>query len=236
MLGGDINDAISYACGLECIHTYSLIHDDLPCMDNDDMRRGKPTCHKEFSEATALLAGDALLNRAFEIMSDPENNPITATKIIREVSRLSGTEGMIGGQVVDLMCEGDENVSEETLNYIHSHKTGGLIKAAAIIGAVCGNANIEETEKILDFSENLGLAFQIKDDILDFVGDEDLLGKPVGSDKKNKKTTFVTLMGIEKATDVLERTTEAAKAALSIFGDKNRFLCSLADFLLERNF
>ena len=236
MLGGNVEKALPYACALECIHTYSLIHDDLPCMDNDDMRRGKPTCHKAFDEATALLAGDALLNRAFEIMSTYGTDNDCTVEVIKYVSNNSGTEGMIGGQVVDLMCEGDGNVSEETLRYIHRNKTGALISAAAMIGAICGNATDEEKVKILEFSDNLGLAFQIKDDILDFVGDDELLGKPTGSDEENDKTTFVTLMGIEKAEEELQRTTKAAKAALEVFGAENEFLCSLADFLLKRNF
>ena len=236
MLGGDIMKALPYACAIECIHTYSLIHDDLPCMDNDDMRRGKPTCHKAFDEATALLAGDALLNRACEIMSTYGEDDECTVKVIKNVSDNSGTEGMIGGQVVDLMCEGDENVSEETLRYIHKNKTGALITASAMIGAICGKASENEKAKILEFSQNLGLAFQIKDDILDFIGDDKVLGKPTGSDKENNKTTFVTLMGIDKAKAHLERTTLAAKAALNEFGDKNEFLCSLADFLLKRDF
>ncbi len=235
MLGGDINKALPFACALECIHTYSLIHDDLPCMDNDDLRRGKPTCHKAFDESTALLAGDALLNRAFEIMAEANASPEVTVGVMREVAHLSGTEGMIGGQVVDLDSEG-EKIDKEKLGYIHEHKTGALIKAATMIGAICANATETEKEKILEYAENLGLAFQIKDDILDYIGDEKLLGKPTGSDEENHKNTFVTLMGIDEATLELERTTTAAKAALDIFGDKNRFLIELADFLLERNY
>ena len=157
-------------------------------------------------------------------------------EIIKTVSNLSGTEGMIGGQVVDLLYEEKSDATQEVLEYIHTHKTGALILAATLISAICADATETEREKIVEFAQNLGLAFQIKDDILDFIGDEELLGKPVGSDEENNKTTFVTLMGLEKAKDALERTTMAAKAALDIFGDKNSFLCSLADFLLERNF
>ncbi len=235
MLGGDINQAMPFACALECIHTYSLIHDDLPCMDNDDLRRGKPTCHKAFGESTALLAGDALLNRAFEIMAEAKVSPDITVAVMKEVSYFAGTEGMIGGQVVDLDSEG-KKISKEKLMYIHENKTGALIKAAAIIGAICGKATEEEKSQILLYAENLGLAFQIKDDILDFIGDEKLLGKPTGSDEENRKNTFVTLMGIDNATAELERTTQAAKASLNIFGEKNRFLIDLADFLLERNY
>lgn len=236
MLGGDIKDAVPFACAIECIHTYSLIHDDLPCMDNDDLRRGRPTNHKVFGEATALLAGDSLLNLAFEIMSSANYDSEKIVKIIKTVSNLSGTEGMIGGQVVDLLYEETNDANIEILEYIHKHKTGALICASALIGAICGDATDTEKERIIEFSSNLGLAFQIKDDILDFIGDESLLGKPIGSDRENNKTTFVTLMGIDKATEVLNRTTLASKAALDIFGERNSFLCDLSDFLLERNF
>lgn len=235
MLGGKADDALSFACALECIHTYSLIHDDLPCMDNDDLRRGRPTCHKVFGEANALLAGDALLNRAFEIISSANADTAIIRDIMKEVSYHSGTEGMIGGQVVDLESEGKTVISEETIKYIHEHKTGALIKAAALIGAICGNATEGEKEKVLDYAQNLGLAFQIKDDILDFTGDVNLLGKPIGSDKENNKSTFVTIAGLDAAEDMLKRTTMAAKAALSDFGERNSFLISLADYLLERN-
>lgn len=236
MLGGELSAVIPYACGIECIHTYSLIHDDLPCMDNDDMRRGKPTCHKAFGEANALLAGDALLNRAFEIMSFYGENAEITAEVIKCVSVNSGTEGMIGGQVVDLLCENTENVSYETLGYIHRRKTGALIIASALAGAICANADEKTMKCVESFAENLGLAFQIKDDILDVCGNEKVLGKPTGSDEENHKTTFVTLIGIDRAKEELKRTTSAAKAALSTFGAENEFLCSLADFLLKRDF
>lgn len=236
MLGGDINDALDFACGLECIHTYSLIHDDLPCMDNDDLRRGKPTCHMAFDEATALLAGDALLNCAFEIMSSAKVKPEITVNIIREVSHLSGTEGMIGGQVVDLANENRSVIDESVLAYTYERKTAALIKAAAAIGADCAEALEEEKKKIFEFAENLGLAFQIKDDILDCLGDEKLLGKPIGSDEENDKKTFVTALGIQGAERRLETATNMAKEALDMFGEKSEFLRNLADFLLERNY
>ncbi len=235
MLGGNIEYALPFAAALECIHTYSLIHDDLPCMDDDGLRRGRPTCHVAYDESTALLAGDALLNRAFEIMTSAQIEPNIIVDIVKTVSGLSGTEGMIGGQVVDLDSEG-KKIDYDKLSYIHKLKTGALIKAAALIGAICAKATQTEKDKIIEYAENLGLAFQIKDDILDHIGDEKLLGKPTGSDEENDKNTFVTLMGIDDATRELERTTLAAKAALSIFGEKNRFLIALADFLLERNY
>ena len=194
MLGGDIREALPFACALECIHTYSLIHDDLPCMDNDDLRRGRPTNHKVFGEATALLAGDSLLNLAFEIMSSAGIESGKTVEIIKTVSNLSGTEGMIGGQVVDLLYEESNDATQEVLEYIHKHNTGALILAATLIGAICGEATEREREKIVEFAQNLGLAFQIKDDILDFIGDEELLGKPVGSDEENNKTTLFSVI------------------------------------------
>ena len=236
MLGTDASAALDFACALECIHTYSLIHDDLPCMDNDDLRRGKPTCHKAFSEDTALLAGDSLLNRAFEIMAAADSPPQTVVEVIKTVSFYSGTEGMIGGQVVDLKNEGVENLTEDELVYTHERKTGALITAASMIGAICAGASDEQKKKIMDFSENLGLAFQIKDDILDFSGDEKLLGKPTGSDEQNHKNTFVTVLGTKEATKRLENTTAKAKSALASFGEKSEFLNALADFLLKRNY
>lgn len=236
MLGGDARSVLNFACALECIHTYSLIHDDLPCMDNDDLRRGRPTCHKAFSEDTALLAGDSLLNRAFEIMAEADSPPKTVVEIICTVSYYSGTEGMIGGQVVDLKNEGAKNLTEDDLIYTHKRKTGALITAASMIGAICAGASEKQKKKIADFSENLGLAFQIKDDILDFTGDEKVLGKPTGSDEENHKNTFVTVLGIDEAEKRLENATAKAKSAIAEFGEKGEFLNALADFLLRRNY
>lgn len=239
--GADANDAARVALAVECIHNYSLIHDDLPCMDNDDLRRGRKTCHKVYGESTALLAGDGLLNLAFEILSD-ESKFRTLTsdrliKIIRCLSGASGVFGMIGGQVVDLECETRNDVKIDELIYLHNHKTGALISAAVKCGCLCANTCLSEIEDALDvYSQKLGLAFQIKDDILDVVGDEKLLGKPVGSDAEEEKNTFVTLLGLKKAEAYLENLTNEAKKALIPIGNKGKFLDSLADYLLARKY
>lgn len=199
-VGGNIEKALPFACAMEMIHTYSLIHDDLPAMDNDDFRRGKKTCHKMFDEGIAILAGDCLLNYAFEIMFNAvaeggNKNCIEAAKIISE---FSGTKGMLVGQVVDVISE-DKPVDEKTLMYIHNNKTGGLIKAALMAGALVGGANEQQVKIFEKIGYNMGIAFQIKDDILDVTSTTDVLGKPVFSDEKNNKTTYVTMFGLEKA-------------------------------------
>ncbi len=238
MLGGELQDALRFAIGIECIHTYSLIHDDLPCMDNDDLRRGRPTCHKQFDEATALLAGDGLLTFAFEYMTDLsafEN--IDTNSVLRIVNKIAcgaGCEGMIGGQIIDLAGEGKSSLDEKTLNYMHNRKTGALIRISAFAGAVCGGASDAETEALLKFADNIGLAFQIQDDILDCIGDTAVLGKPIGSDEENKKATYATLLGIDDAKKKAKKLTDSAIEALTIFGDKAEFLISLANSLMNR--
>ncbi len=238
MLGGEIENALRFAVGIECIHTYSLIHDDLPCMDNDDLRRGRPTCHKKFDESTALLAGDGLLTYAFEYMTEfSAFNDIDARdilKITNQISKGAGCSGMIGGQVVDLASEGKRDLNEEILTYMHNRKTGALIRISAFAGAVCGGASDEQINALIDYADNLGLAFQIQDDILDCVGDAKLLGKPIGSDAENEKTTFVTLLGLEGAKKRAKDLTKRAIDALEIFGDKAEFLISLASYLMDR--
>ncbi len=238
MLDGEIQNALQFAVGIECIHTYSLIHDDLPCMDNDDLRRGRPTCHKKFDESTALLAGDGLLTYAFEYMTDfSAFNDIDARdilKITNQISKGAGCNGMIGGQVVDLASEGKRDLNEETLTYMHNRKTGALIRISAFAGAVCGGASDEQINALLDYADNLGLAFQIQDDILDCVGDAKLLGKPIGSDAENEKTTYVTLLGLDGAKKRAKDLTNRAIDALKIFGDKAEFLISLASYLMDR--
>ncbi len=198
MYNKSYQDVIPVACAIEMIHTYSLIHDDLPCMDDDDLRRGHPTNHKVFGEAVAVLAGDGLLNEAMSVMfnycSVEKQNGIMACKLIADSA---GTEGMIGGQIVDILSEG-KTISYENLCYMHEKKTGALIKASILSGAILGNAPDSDLEKLADFGEKLGLAFQIKDDILDVVGDEDTLGKKVNSDISNDKTTFITTFGLEE--------------------------------------
>lgn len=247
ILGAKEADILPFACGLEMIHTYSLIHDDLPAMDNDDLRRGRPTCHKQFNEALAILAGDALLNKAFEVMSEyacTMGDTAAGLRIIRAVSSLSGTEGMIGGQVTDLESEG-KLVDEEILRHTYACKTGALLKAPAYIAieaarsAKQGNANLPYTEPenaLLRYAEAVGLAFQIKDDILDIEGDTETLGKPVGSDEEQHKTTFVTVYGLAESKRILAEKTAEALAVADSFGESGAFLRFLAMFLLERRY
>ena len=233
MLGGSAENALCFAVGIECIHTYSLIHDDLPCMDNDDLRRGMPTCHKKFGEATALLAGDGLLTAAFEHMADCGCG--AAQRIICEAAKAAGCAGMIGGQIVDIESENTGNADLDRLRYMYSGKTGALIRLSALSGALAAGAEESETAAAVRFADKLGLAFQIKDDILDFEGDEAVLGKPIGSDAENKKTTYVTICGADEAKRVLSELTAEAVCALGGFGEKSDFLRSLAEYLLERS-
>lgn len=234
MCGGDEQDIIPFACAMEMIHTYSLIHDDLPAMDNDDLRRGKPTNHIKFGEATAILAGDALLNKAFEIVSSHDfKNPHLAIKALKELSKSSGTEGMIGGQIVDMESEG-KKITADTLAYIHLLKTGAIIRSSCTIGAIMSGASEEEIEAVDEFASKLGTAFQIQDDILDCIGSEEELGKPIGSDKDSGKNTYVKLLGIEKSKELVREYSQYAIDALEIFGGKAEFLKNLTIYLTER--
>lgn len=234
MCGGDINEVLPFACALEMIHTYSLIHDDLPAMDNDDLRRGKPTSHKQFGEATAILAGDALLNKAFEVVSQYSgNNSDRAIKAINILAVSSGTEGMIGGQIVDMQSEG-RDITLDELRYLHLNKTGAIIRSACKIGAVMSGADSVEIKAVDEFSENLGIAFQIQDDILDVTGTEAELGKPIGSDAEEGKNTYVSLLGLQKSKDMSEEYSKKAKQALDIFGEKANTLKELTDYLTDR--
>lgn len=237
LVGGDTIEALPMACALEMIHTYSLIHDDLPAMDNDDYRRGKLTNHKVFGEAMAVLAGDALLNKAFEIAVDESLkkniNPVKIVNALSIIANASGTEGMIGGQVVDLEAE-NKKINEGHLSYMHLHKTGALIIASAKAGAVIGGASQEKLHALAVYSKNIGLAFQIKDDILDIEGDSDKLGKPIGSDVNNNKSTFVSLLGLEKSRKKVRELTDEAMNSLNVFGDQSWFLKELALYLVNR--
>ena len=236
MLGGKTKDVLPFACAMEMIHTYSLIHDDLPAMDNDDLRRGKPTNHKVFGEAMAILAGDALLNKAFEIVSSAEyENQKNALKAISILSNSSGTEGMIGGQVVDIESE-NKSISSDELLYLHSLKTGAIIRSSGVSGAVMSNAKDEEINAIDNFCYNLGIAFQIQDDLLDVLGNSELLGKNTGSDKENQKTTFITLFGVEKSKQAVSEYTQKAISSLGIFAGKENMLKELAYHLINRNY
>lgn len=235
MCGGKTEDALPFACAIEMIHTYSLIHDDLPCMDNDSMRRGKPSCHIKFGESYALLAGDALLTYAFEYAlksSFSVSNPSAALEAVQILSELSGVSGMIGGQVVDLKSEG-KNVALDVLHTMDSLKTGALIKASALMGTVIGGGSEEQRQAAVQYAENLGQAFQIVDDILDVTADEKELGKPVGSDKESGKSTYVSLLGLDKSQKIVDELTGKAIDALRVFDDTD-FLVELTERLASR--
>lgn len=236
MCGGDAEDVLPFACAMEMIHTYSLIHDDLPAMDNDDLRRGKPTNHIQFDEATAILAGDALLNMAFEITSSYKNEKISDGAALRAISvlaRSAGACGMIGGQMIDIESEQKE-LSLEELTALHSLKTGAIIRASGVCGAILAGADDEQIKAVDDFCRNLGIAFQIQDDILDVTGNEEELGKKIGSDVQNNKNTYVTLTSLEDAEKMSEEYTKKAEKALERFGEKADGLLYIADMLLGR--
>ncbi len=232
--GGDVNNALSAACALEMIHTFSLIHDDLPCMDDDDMRRGKPSCHKAYGEAMALLAGDALLNYAYQLIADDESISFEMRiKLISDLSKSVGVDGMIGGQVIDTTYSGGFN--DETLLDMYSMKTGALLKTACKMGCIAAKADAHKIKSAESFSEKLGLAFQIIDDILDISGDEKLLGKPIGSDAESGKVTYASLNGIEKSREFARRLTEEALEMLDEF-ENNELLKELTRYLLNRDY
>lgn len=234
--GGDVQKALPVACAIEMIHTYSLIHDDLPCMDNDDFRRGMPSCHIKYGEEYALLAGDGLLTRAFGAVADSEfarENPVGALKIISLMSSLSGANGMIGGQVVDLINE-EKSAPIEVMETMDRLKTGALIKCSALMGCICAGANEYYINAACEYAEKIGHAFQIVDDILDVTGDEKELGKPVGSDKVSCKSTYVTLLGLEMAQQYADRLTQEAIDDLKVFSDEGEFLKNLAEKLSKR--
>lgn len=235
MFGGDEAAALPFACAVEMIHTYSLIHDDLPCMDNDDLRRGKPTNHKVFGEAIALLAGDALLTGAFEAAaSNTVAGAEISAKAVAYLAGSAGRYGMIGGQIMDL--EGEKRaLSADELLRLHSLKTGALISAASVLGALAAGVELTDPrmEAVVTYAENIGLAFQIVDDILDCTGDEKLLGKAIGSDANNQKTTFMSFYSVEEAQFYAERLTREAIRAIEKFEGADA-LSSLADWLLHR--
>ncbi len=231
--GGDIEAALPFAHAVEMIHTYSLIHDDLPCMDDDDERRGKPSCHKAFGEAFALLAGDALLTLAFETLA---SSTFPAPRIVEAVmllSKAAGFAGMVGGQELDLKNVGEVD-SVETLRHTDALKTGAMIKAACLLGCVAAGASEAQRGAASVYAENIGLAFQIMDDILDVTGDTKTLGKPVGSDEKNDKATYVSILGVEASKKLVDALTQNAIAALDIFGTEGDFLRTLAVRLSAR--
>ena len=235
MCGGDVSKYLDIACTIEMIHTFSLIHDDLPCMDNDDYRRGMPSCHKAFDENIALLAGDALNTLAFEVIANAAmEQRITADKAVMLTSVLShavGTSGMIGGQVIDLQSEG-KIISLDTLNKLQEQKTGALIEAACVMGVILGG-DFGKIPEAADYANALGRAFQIVDDILDVTGSFEELGKPIGSDDEQHKNTYVSLMGLEESKAAADKLTGEDLGYLEIFKD-NEFLCDLTKSLLER--
>lgn len=233
-VGQDGTTFIQTACGLEMIHTYSLIHDDLPAMDNDDYRRGKPTNHKIYGEAMAILAGDALLTMAFEtIAQQPDADAAKLLRVIGEISAAVGSAGMVGGQAIDLLSE-NSRVGIDVLQKMHAAKTGDLFKAALRSGAILASADETQLTALTVYAEKFGLAFQITDDILDVVGDEVQIGKPVGSDEKNHKSTYVTLYSLEEARKMAQQAVNEAVEALNCFGAEADFLRVLVRYLIER--
>ena len=238
ILGKNKTKGIASGVGIEMIHSYSLVHDDLPALDNDDFRRGKLTTHKKFGEAEGILIGDALLTHAFYILTARNSHlaPEQIVEIVKLTSSYAGINGMIGGQMMDIASEG-KRIDMETLKYIHSNKTGKLIKLPVEIGCIIGEATPEEKETLIKFSELIGLAFQIKDDILDIEGDFLTLGKPVGSDQELEKSTYPALIGLNESKELLKNTIEEAKSILiERFGEeKSAILLKLADYIGNRN-
>jgi geranylgeranyl pyrophosphate synthase len=233
--GNNQSDPLPAAVAIECVHTYSLIHDDLPCMDNDDLRRGRPTCHKQFDEATALLAGDALLTYAFEILSC--NYPADLSLgLVRELATAAGSRELIGGQMEDLLAEKCTTVTADQLNFIHHKKTAAMIEAALAMGGWIGQGrpSAEPLNRLHTFGRHLGLAFQIVDDILDATADSATLGKTAGKDAKANKATFVKLYGIDGARDRAQKHTEAALLELVKLPGDTTFLRQLVDAMLKR--
>lgn len=232
--GGKGDNALPTACAIELIHTYSLIHDDLPALDDDVLRRGKATCHVAYGEDIALLAGDALYAEAFQLVSAlQESPPVVVVALLGELSRATGVRGMVGGQVVDLSSEG-EQPDAATVNFIHEHKTGDLIAASAVCGALIAGADGEKVEVVREYGRRLGLAFQITDDILDLTGETAVLGKTAGSDRKLKKMTFPGVFGLDKAHELAEKAVQEAEQALGQLPFDTRPLRDLAWFVCQR--
>jgi geranylgeranyl diphosphate synthase type II len=236
-VGGDASEAMPVACALELIHTYSLIHDDLPAMDDDDLRRGQPTCHKKFDEATAILAGDGLLTEAFRIVADAApkfaGREAVLLEVLQLVAQAAGYQGMVGGQMLDLMAEG-RKITHKELETVHRMKTGALLTAAVRSGALVGGGSRQEVTQLTNYGEKFGLAFQITDDILDVEGDAREMGKAVGGDAKRQKATYPSLLGPEQAKTWARKVVESAVADLEPLGERAAPLQELARYLLVR--
>ena len=233
--GGHGEDYLTSACAVEMIHTYSLIHDDLPAMDDDDYRRGKLTNHKVYGAGLATLAGDALLTMAFELLARQQGVPAeTMLRVVREISEAAGANGMVGGQALDLASEG-KRIDMDTLRRMHMAKTGALFRASVRSGAILGGADEAQLAALTKYAEAFGLAFQITDDILDVTGDAAAIGKPVGSDERNHKSTYVTLTSLEEAKRLAREAADRAHEALAPLGGKAAFLDELAEYLVTRD-
>lgn len=231
----DKEAVLPFACALEMIHTYSLIHDDLPAMDNDDFRRGKLTSHKKFGEDIAILTGDALLHYAMEIMANEcvNNCNIKTVKAMQAIAYGAGINGMLSGQVVDVISEGKKITASE-LEFIHKNKTAAMIIAALKSGAILGGADEYKIKEIEEVGEKIGVAFQIQDDVLDVIGEKEILGKPIGSDEKNQKVTYVTMYGIEESKKFVEKLSNEAVEILEGISEKSEFLIELTKYLIRR--
>ncbi|MDD6307930.1 MAG: polyprenyl synthetase family protein [Clostridia bacterium] len=227
-MGGEPMEALPYGAAVECIHTYSLIHDDLPCMDDDDLRRGRPTCHKKYGEAIALLAGDGLLTLAFSVASCAPLAPEKNAAACRIIANYAGALGMVQGQTMDMTMQ---HASKDEILTMYTHKTSGLLRAAVGVGAVSAGGHGDELDA---FAKNLGIAFQLQDDLLDIFGDAAVLGKPIHSDEKNEKNTILSILGAEETKKLVLEYTEAAMDALAPFGKKGEKLRALAESLVER--
>ena len=227
--GGKIEDAMPAACAIEMIHTYSLVHDDLPAMDDDDLRRGKPTVHKAFNEATAILTGDALLTMAFDMAAKTGN-----ARVVKKIARAAGVWGMVGGQYIDLQSEGMK-LGLDALQHLHKCKTGALIKVSLDCGAILGGGTDAQVSALKGYGSGIGLAFQIADDLLDVTGDEAKTGKPIGSDAGHDKSTYPALLGLDEAKRMAKEVADAAVEQLSDFGEKAANLRALARYIVERD-
>ena len=237
LIGGTSTMAMPTACALEMIHTMSLIHDDLPAMDNDDFRRGKPTNHKVYGDDIAILAGDGLLAYAFEYVATQTKEvlPANIIKVVACLGRTVGAAGLVGGQVLDLESEGKSDITAETLSFIHTHKTGALLEASVVSGAILADADVEDISRLSQYAKNIGLAFQIIDDILDITATDEQLGKTAGKDLQAQKATYPSLWGLEKSRLKAQELVDNAIAQLSIYGVKAEPLRAIANFIVTRD-